>query len=266
MKSGKDIEMRLKYANKNIFPALAPLIMSDFGRKQDLVYKNDNTLPTDIHADEACIESILRKYPFDSILTEERSKIKGNIKGNDYEWIVDSIDGSANFREVCPFFATSIAIKKNDALHAGMVYHYPARSLYYAQAGKGAFLNNYPIHVSDVKDLGKANVSFVADVSYEKHGLNDLMAVLKRNIGFEQQLKCTSLDFAYVAAGKFDGVVKPTRNPWGVSAGMVLVPEAGGRLTTYRKGDLNIHVASNPFIHDALCDVVKNYLKLEGEK
>jgi len=261
MKSGRDIKKRVNYAKKRILPTLLPLVMSDFGKKQELVYKDDNTLPTDIRADEACIDKILRKYPYDSVLTEERDKVSGNIKGNNYEWIVDSIDGSMNFKEVRPYFATSIAIKKDDDLHAGMVYHYPSRSLYFGQASKGAYLNNQKIHVSDKKELGKANVSLVADISYEKHGIRDLMERLKNRIGNEQQLKCTSLEFAYVASGVFDGIVKPTRNPWGVSAGMVLIPEAGGKLTTYNKGDLNIHVASNPFIHDALCKVVEKYLE-----
>ena len=266
MKSGRDIGRRVKYANKKIFPVLMPLIMSDFGKKQELVYKDDNTLPTDILADEACIDKILRKYPDDSVLTEERDKVKGNIKGNNYEWIIDSIDGSNNFKKVCPYFATSIAIKKKDSLHAGMVYHYPSSSLYYSQVGRGAYLNNHKIHVSEKKELDEANVSLVADISYEKHGIKELMERLKTRIGNEQQLKCTSLEFAYVASGVFDGIVKPTRNPWGVSAGMVLVPEAGGKLTTYNKGDLNIHVASNPFIHDDLCKVVEKYLEKEGRK
>ena len=260
------VKERLKYARQSILPILTAMILGEYGKYHKLLSENDNTIQTDIKADNTAIEKVLAKYPDDSIITEESSKRGEEFKGNEYKWIMDLLDGSSNYRKNISFFATSIAMQKNNELYGGLIYNPAEKQLFCARKDLGAFYHDLDkrkssrLSVSDIDDLRKANISTVSSNSYKKYGMLGLLNDLQKSVKGNRQLGCTSLELAYTAKGAFDGIVKPTNNPWGVSAGLLMVEEAGGRITLFRKGNLNIYVASNPYIHKGLCDVVDNYL------
>ena len=259
----KPAEERLDFAKRRILPAVNSILCANFGKDRTLLQAGDNTLRTDIVVDDICNDLVRSKYPDDAILSEEKAKKGWYTAGvSDFQWIMDALDGSTNYRKKSPLWAVSIALKEKGELKAGLVHHPFSESSYHAVRGQGAFLNSYaPLEVSPISRLEAARVGLISDHCFERQGLDGLQSVVEQEVRWPEKWGCTSLEFASVATGVLDGIVKPTKNPWGVSAGILLVEESGGKVTTYRKGDVNIHVASNPYIHDSLCRVVKDYLR-----
>ncbi|MBD3304122.1 hypothetical protein GF343_03180 [Candidatus Woesearchaeota archaeon] len=248
------VKERLDFARNNILPVMVPILLAEYGK----------ATPPDEKADDACVEKIQERFPFDSILTEERDTVDANITGtNEYQWVIDPLDSTYNYEKQIPLYTISIALKKNGRLESGLVYHPPTDTLYHCQREAGAFMNNALIHVTPISKLGSARVSLVHDMPYENHDMTGLKQKLEQKIRRPEKWACTSLELANVASGLTDGFVKPSDNPWGVSAGLLLVKAAGGKVTSYRKKGSNarIHVASNPFIHDKLCRIVDDYVK-----
>lgn len=263
------IEKRVYFAMQKLVPEISKMLDKDWGIPQKRLYPDDNTMQIDLDVDDRAIKLLKanKNYTKDYMLTEEQAK-KGKIINPDgeYKWKMDLLDGSTNYNAQIPFYATSIAIGKDESI-AGSVVHAPSyNQLFYAIHGKGAFIGDKlseiykPIHVSETKDLKDAKVSTVSSNSFKKHGLLGLLQKIQDNVKSNAQLGATALEFAYTAMGAFDGIVKPTKNPWGVSAGILLVEEAGGKVTIIKYKAVNIHVASNPQIHDALCKLVEQYL------
>lgn len=263
-----EVEKRILFAKESIIPDLADVALDYWGTPTALLDPNDNTTQADINADDLAIDIICKSdYKKDCIITEERAK-KGEIinPNSRYSWVIDALDGSSNHRKGIPVFAASIAVKEDTKLKGGVVYAPMERKLFYAVPGRKAQLEDNlkgvykDLRVSKTENLRDATISTVSSNSYKKHGLLGLLQELQPKVRDNKQLGCTSLEFAYTAMGTLDGVVKPTKNPWGVGAGIMLVEGAGGKVKSFKKGELYIHVASNPFIHDELCGIVENYL------
>lgn len=263
------IEKRVYFAMQKIVPTIDKMLRKDQEKIQERLYPDDNTIQTDFDVDDAAVKLLKanKNYKRDYMLTEEKGK-KGKIINpyGKYKWIMDLLDGSTNYNAQVPFYATSIGIGKEDSIDGGIVNAPSYNQLFYAIRGKGAFSGDKlseiykPIHVSETKDLKDAKVSTVSSNSFKKCGLLGLLQKIQDSVRSNPQLGATALEFAYTAMGAFDGIVKPTRNLWGVSAGILLVEAADGKVTPIKNGDVTIYVASNQHIHDALCEIVKRYL------
>jgi myo-inositol-1(or 4)-monophosphatase len=230
-----------------------------FERKIGFEYKGPHDLVTAAdRASEALIVDRLRAhYPTHSILGEEGSNHTGS---SEYRWFVDPLDGTTNFAHSFPVFNVTLAVARAGELLAGVIFDPTRQEMFAAERGSGAYLNNHRFRVSRVDRLEESlfatgfpnwrrhkdiNVHFFHQVAMVSHGV--------RRGG------SAALDLAYVACGRLDGFWEFGLNPWDVAAGMLLIREAGGRVSTMRGDDATLdgpHVcATNGAIHQQTLDL-----------
>ena len=216
--------------------------------------------------DKAAEKSILSKlkhhFPDHNFLAEESGYAKKT--SSPYTWIIDPLDGTVNFAHQIPVFSVSIALAKDNELLLGIVFHPLLNELFVAEKGKGATLNDAPIHVTKTGDPLQALMAtgFPYNVhTNPKRCIDQLATFLKQGIPV-RRLGSAALDLAYVACGRFDAYWEVSVHPWDMAAGMLLVQEAGGKVTHY---DGTVHkifkeetiLATNgplhPFMVNALC-------------
>jgi myo-inositol-1(or 4)-monophosphatase len=218
-------------------------------------------LVTDVdHAlDRLIRERILAARPNDALLTEENAAAAGS---SGVRWIVDPLDGTTNYAHAFPHFAISIGVEVEGRRTAGVVYDPMRDELFAAERGRGATLNQKPIRVSEVTDLKRALLAtgFAYDVHTRR---TPNLAYFERFVGCAQAIRragSASLDFAYVACGRFDGYWELHLAPWDVAAGLLLVEEAGGRVSDFDSGPPPATgertVASNGRVHAAMLEVL----------
>ncbi|HBV00994.1 MAG TPA: inositol monophosphatase [Candidatus Taylorbacteria bacterium] len=216
--------------------------------------KTDKSFVTaaDTEAESVILKEIKNAFPNHSILSEESGAEKQH---SPYEWIIDPLDGTANFVNGIPLFAVSIAILKNGAPVAGVVYQPVGHSLYTAEKGKGTCWNGKQVKVSD-GDKEHAMITF-APGKREKKRLNALFGAAEQFVKSKRYLGCAALDLAYVARGGTEGVFFLGLNKWDYAAGVLLVQEAGGKITDFSGapwvfGSSDFFVASNEEAHNDL--------------
>ncbi|MEK7818227.1 MAG: inositol monophosphatase family protein [Bacteroidota bacterium] len=233
-------------------------IEKKFGQETNLVTEVDKLC-------EKKIISIIRDtYPSHDILTEESGALK---KISPYRWIIDPIDGTTNFAHGLPLFCVSIGIEFEKEIIAGVIFNPMTDELFYAERGKGAFLNSKQIFVSKTKKLIDSLVvtGFPYNIK-ENPGrvIEHFVNFLPRARGV-RRLGSAAIDFAYVAAGRFDGYWEVFLNPWDKSAGILLVEEAGGKVTNFKNERANSFqqssLATNGLVHDEMIKVLKKKLK-----
>lgn len=216
--------------------------------------KDDKSFVTaaDTEAESAIIAHIKKHFPDHSILSEESGAEK---QDSPYEWIIDPLDGTANFVNGIPLFAVSIAALKDGVPVVAVVYQPVGNSLYAAEKGKGTLWNGKKVRVSDG---GKehAVVTF-APGKKEKEKLNSLFTSAERFVKSKRYLGCAALDLAYVARGGTEGVFFLGLNKWDYAAGVLLVEEAGGKITDFSGapwvfGGSDFFIASNGTVHPDL--------------
>jgi myo-inositol-1(or 4)-monophosphatase len=235
-----------------------------FGRSIKISHKGDIDLVTesDVAAERLIVERIKSYYPRHSILAEESgdSQMHDGVHA-EWKWIIDPLDGTTNYAHGYPCFCVSIALERAGEVVLGVI-HDPIRDeTFAAERGEGATLNGRRIHVSEVDELNRAMLctGFPYDVrergDFARHFTNFIMhAQAVRRDG------SAALDLAYVAAGRFDGFWEEGLRPWDVAAGVIIVEEAGGRVSHYDGAPFHIYtppiVASNGLIHADLMRVL----------
>jgi len=198
--------------------------------------KNDYVSEVDHRAEQVIIETIQKAYPDHSILAEE----SGAHSGNEFEWIIDPLDGTTNFLRGIPQYAVSIALRQKGKLQQAVVYDPIKQELFTAGRGEGAQLNNKRIRVSQCKGIEGALLG--TGIPFRESHLD----VLQDYLGMMQELipgsagirraGSAALDLAYVAAGRFDGFWEYDLNQWDMAAGVLLVEEAGGMVSDFSGG------------------------------
>ncbi len=221
----------------------------------------DLVTDTDLKLEEFITERIKENYPNDLIVAEENHFL---IKSAFRRWIIDPLDGTTNFVHRFPFVNISIAVEEEDKIVLGAVYNPIFNEFFFAELGKGAFLNENKISVSANSEISNCIVAtgFPYD-RWEKGDfyIKEFLAFTKTTQGV-RRTGSAALDLCYVAAGRFDGFFERKLKPWDMAAGSLIVKEAGGRITKF-DGD-NWHysddtiVASNGFIHDKMIDILAN--------
>jgi len=254
----KELEIAISAARQ-----AGALLKSRFYAPHQVRHKDPANLVTemDLMAEELISGIVLGAFPNYAFFGEEQ--FNKNITNADKpRWIVDPLDGTTNYAHGYPLFAVSIALEVNNEIVLGVVYNPLLDELFTGLKGKGAFLNGQPIMVSNAQSLG---VSLVAS------GFPYDAWVNKRDNGEEWRgfLKCAlstrsdgsaALDLCHVAAGRIDGYWELDLEPWDMAAGVLIVQEAGGRVsavdgslfTPFKKSVL----ASNALIHDAMFEVL----------
>jgi myo-inositol-1(or 4)-monophosphatase len=241
------------------------LLAGRFGRSLRVSNKSELDLVTeaDLASERLIIDRIKTYYPRHAILAEESGTNSPAADGNqgDWRWIIDPLDGTTNYAHGYPCFCVSIGLEHKGNLELGIVYDPMRDELFTAERGEGAALNGKRIRVSSVPNLASALLctGFPYDVrersEFARHFANFIM-----NAQGVRRDGAAALDLAYVAAGRFDGFWEEGLKPWDVAAGALLIEEAGGKVSDYRGGPLDIFnppiLASNGLIHEEMMRVL----------
>ena len=197
--------------------------------------RNDFVSEVDQYAENEIIQKLSRAYPEHGILAEE----SGEKKGNDYQWIIDPLDGTTNFLYGIPHYAVSIALANRGRLEQAVIYDPAKDELFTASRGQGAHMNGRRLRVNNRRDLHGAllatGIPFREDQDLELF-LETMRLLIPDTAGIRRP-GAASLDFAYVAAGRLDGFWEFSLKPWDIAAGALLVEEAGGRVADLRGGE-----------------------------
>jgi myo-inositol-1(or 4)-monophosphatase len=221
---------------------------------------NDFVTEVDRRVEQEIVNIIKKAYPSHSILGEE----SGLIEGDDYQWIIDPIDGTRNFIHGFPHFAVSIAITYKQKIEHGIIYDPLRQELFSATRGKGAHLNERRIRVSTRKHLEECLLGTgFAYRHVDRTAVlptNILQAVLP-NCADIRRAGAATLDLAYVACGRLDGFWEMGLHIWDIAAGLLLVKEAGGMICDLSGGEDYLKtgniVAANPAIMRQVLKVIK---------
>jgi len=212
---------------------------------------NDFVTEVDQRAEEEIVGIIKKAYPSHSILGEE----SGHTEGDDYQWIIDPLDGTRNFIHGYPQFAVSIAVSYKGKIEHGVIYDPLRQELFTATRGQGAQLNERRIRVSARKQLGECllGTGFAYRHSDKDNPLpGKILETLLPASGDIRRAGAATLDLAYVACGRLDGFWEMGLKPWDMAAGALLIKEAGGLVCDIDGGENYLKsgniVAANPVI------------------
>jgi len=250
-------------ATINIFEKAARkagrILSRDFGEIENLQIQSksvgDFVTSADLKVEQSILETLKYYYPDANYLTEE----SGHIKGDGETIIIDPIDGTSNFIHGIPHVAIVIAKMINNEITDGVVYNPILNEFYWASLGKGSWCNNKRLRVSKRHELTNCLVGTgipFSDRVYEKF-YTELDNLAKKTAGI-RRLGSAALDLAYVSSGKIDGFWERDLNLWDICSGVLLVKEAGGRISepngnTWTTNSRDITV-SNSLIHDQLIE------------
>lgn len=212
------------------------LVSHFYERRIGFELKGEYDLVTEAdRASEALIVERLQTYfPSHAILGEETGMTAGT---SEYRWYVDPVDGTTNFAHGFPVFNVTLALERAGELIAGVVFDPTRQEMFAAERGGGAYLNNRRIQVSAVKTLSAA-LAATGFPSIKRHQSVNVyfyhqMAMLSHGV---RRAGSAAIDLAYVAAGRLDAFWEFGLNPWDMAAGVLLVEEAGGRVSDMHGG------------------------------
>ncbi|MEE9493087.1 MAG: inositol-1-monophosphatase [Gammaproteobacteria bacterium] len=194
--------------------------------KIDQKDRNDFVTEVDRKAEEEIIYVIRKAYPDHAILAEE----SGSHEGNEFEWIIDPLDGTTNFLHGFPQFSVSIALRQKGRLEQAVVYDPMRQELFTATRGGGAFLDDRRIRVSQRRSLEGALLGTGFPYRDQTHmdTYLEMFKALAKNAAGIRRPGSAALDLSYVAAGRLDGFWELDLNIWDMAAGVLLIREAGG--------------------------------------
>jgi len=214
---------------------------------------------TDLLSEKAIMDTVKKKFPSHNFLTEESGSIRNSSK---YTWIIDPIDGTTNFVAKIPEFAVSIALAKRDEILMGAVYNPCTNEMYFAEKGKGSYLNNKKLHVSKKNNLEHCILGFSLpnDIGVGKKTLS----ILGKNFGMFRAFRnfgSAALNLCYVANARFDLYFSLNIKAWDIAAAKLIVEEARGKATNFDNKKWNINdqiiVASNGVLHNEFIKLLK---------
>jgi len=223
---------------------------------------NDFVSEVDKRAEQAIIEVLRDKYPHHRILAEE----SGSQRGDDYQWVIDPLDGTTNYLHGLPQFSISIALKHKGRLEHALVYDPLREEMFTASRGSGAQLNDRKIRVSARKGLEGALLGTGFPYREHRH-LDAYLAMFKSLLQDTAGIRrpgSAALDLAYVASGRFDGFWELGLSEWDVAAGALLVREAGGLVTDIGGGEQYLAtgniIAGGMKVHHAMLRAIYPHL------
>jgi len=242
------------------------MLLGEYGgfNRANVELKSHHEIMTkcDLASEKIIIDAVRKNFPDHRILSEEKGGLKGD---GEYYWIIDPIDGTTNFTIHNPLWSISVGIAKIDKngtkkMVLGIVYAPVLDEMFLAELGKGATLNGKKIkpskiksgkvlnafcHSTNPKDIKKA----IKYYSYQK--LHDFDC---------RQMGSAAIEMAFVACGRIESIMIPGAHPWDVSAGALLVREAGGKVTDFAGKEWNLDsrdiFASNRLVHGRILKII----------
>ena len=248
--------------NPSFFPKIediareaGALLISHFG-KVEIEYKGEVDLVTkaDREAEKLIVERVRAAWPGHDITGEEGTRTQS---GSDYRWYIDPLDGTTNFAHGYPVFCVSIAVEHKGDLLAGVIFDPTRNEVFSAEHGAGATLNGRAIHVSKTATLAEALVAtgFPSHKRHKNPNIHFYHQITLKSHGV-RRAGSAALDLAYTACGRYDAYWEFKLNPWDTAAGVLLVREAGGRVTYIRGEPFEIAskevLATNGLLHEEI--------------
>ena len=244
-------------------------MMRDFGEVENLqVTKKgaaDFVTRADLMAEEVIHAELAKARPDWGFLMEEGGKIAG-ADDEQPQWIIDPIDGTTNFTHGIPHFAISIAVMKQGKIIAGLILDPTRNECFFAESGKGAFMNERRIRVSGRRNFSEAlfatGIPFLGRGTAQSDALfmTEMQAVMQKSAGI-RRFGAAALDLAWVAAGRYDGFWETGLNLWDIAAGYIMVKEAGGFVSDFQSRDKALEtgniVAANSALHTPLLKLLR---------
>jgi myo-inositol-1(or 4)-monophosphatase len=240
------------------------LLMSYFDRHIKIEYKGDVDLVTaaDRASEKLIAERLHARWPQHGIVGEEGTRTE---TGAEFRWYVDPLDGTTNFAHGYPVFCVSIALaRQDDELEVGVLYDPTRDELFAAERGRGATLNGKPMRVSKTSTLAESilGTGFPSHKRHKNPNIHFYQQITLRSHGV-RRAGSAALDLANVATGRYDGFWEFNLNPWDTAAGVLIVQEAGGRVTRFDGSPFRLDshevMATNGLIHD---EVIENFREI----
>jgi len=214
----------------------------------------------DKRSEEVILSAIQKEFPEHAILAEESGR---NSITSEYQWVIDPLDGTTNFAHGIPIFCVTMALFQNNSPILGVTYDPLRDEMFTAQEGRGATLNNRPIHVSNLANLEQAVISTGFPYDLRSNPRNNLAQFVQFQLRTTavRHLAAAALDCAWTAMGRLDGYWEFGVEPWDIGAGVLIVREAGGRVTSIA-GDENFLaqssiLVSNDLLHEQMSRVLQ---------
>ena len=232
----------------------------------------DLVTDVDFECERMCRAVVEERFPDHDVLAEELGAGPRPARGSRWRWVFDPLDGTTNYAHGLPIFCASLGLEIDGRTEVGAVYDPTRQELFTAERGGGACLNGNRLTVSTTTRLIDALIvtGFPYDVHQHTGDLVDLFGAFLGRARAVRRLGSAALDLCYVAAGRFEAFWEQHLNPWDVSAGALIVEEAGGRVTGMdgslfdaAAGHL---VASNGTLHDEMLTVIREFRAVRARK
>ena len=243
----------------------------DSGFRIDKKGEIDLVTEVDLECERLCRGILAERFPDHDILAEELSSGPTEAARARYRWVFDPLDGTTNYAHGLPIFCASLSLEVDGRAIVGAIFDASRQELFTAERGAGAFLNGQPLRPSTTAVLGDALL--VTGFPYDVHRkLDDLVAMFGAFLGASRavrRLGSAALDLCYVAAGRFDAFWEQHLKPWDVSAGALIVEEAGGIVTgmdgtPFSPAAAHL-VASNGPLHLSMLQVIADHMAARGQ-
>lgn len=250
LEAGKIVK---KYYLSELTPIQSGLILHDKGH-----YTNFAT-QADLESEQKIVEILTKNFPNHNIIAEESGQVD---KGSEYSWAIDPIDGTIPFVDGIPTFGVSIGVLKNNKPFIGVIYMVATQELYWAQQGKGAFLNGNKIAVRKESHLQNCTVGLDWGHTDRILKLDKFFRPIVEKVRYVYLFGAAVATLVFVARGWVDAYIQRA-NIWDLAAGAVLIEEAGGKITDFEGNEINwtenrlSMIASNGLIHEAILEVFK---------
>ncbi len=233
--------MKLSSANINVMVKAcrkaSKILIRDFGEIENLQVSlkgpGNFVTASDIKVEKILIDELQKARPTYSILSEEIGEINND---ESFKWIIDPIDGTANFLHGIPHFAISIGLEQDKEIVSGIIYDPIKDEMFVAEKGQGAYLNNKRMRVSarsKLKDCIICTGGPKQDSKHREITLEEYKKISSKIFIPVRKLGSASLDMAYVAAGRYDGYWQRDLSYWDIAAGIILVKESGGFVSDF---------------------------------
>ncbi len=232
------------------------------GEKIEVKSLNSLVSYVDKTAERMLVSGLSDLLPGSTFLTEEETVEQA---AGEFQWIIDPLDGTTNFLHQLPCFAVSVALRQHEEIVLGIVYEVNRHECFSAWKGGGAWLNGLRIHASATPNLANSLVATgfpYRDFDTMHRYIAILQDLMKSTRGL-RRYGAAAVDLAYVACGRFDSFFEYGLAAWDVAAGVLLVQEAGGRVSDFDGGDDYVFggrlLATAPGVFEEMLGLIKRH-------
>ena len=220
----------------------------------------DLVTEVDLLCEQEIIRIIKKRFPDHEFLAEESGASSGPSSSS--KWIIDPLDGTINYAHGFPVYCSSIGLEHEGEMIVGVVYNPCMDELFVAEKGKGATMNGDPISVSTIPELKDSLLvtGFTPEVVHSDDDNMDRFSNFMKASQAVRRPGSAAIDICYTAMGRFEGFWELKLNAWDVAAGIVIMQEAGGKVTKLDGNPLSVYdrqiLATNKLVHDAMVEIL----------